>query len=335
MFRVVGGELGVAEYALDVGGKKAAAGGTLRCSELQAEPTTRRLTCSTLEFTDSEIFTPGALTAVLGKSAKDESWQLDAQNLRVKGAKVHVPLLQTLCSADNDLVLKNFQAEAKDLTKENASANITAQGTVGAKGSVKVSGGYSLAQTGGNLQIDLQHLDIALFDPCLSQVMIPKVKKGTLNIQGNVALPAKEFSGQLWVNDLVAGEEDGPSVSWQLATSDRVTLRTEPLHLDLGEVMVRKPVVQPGLTDTENLLRNFLKPGKPAFQNLAISKVSFEDGQFIPFWPVLLPGYQPRLEGVSGSITALGQKSMPFSFSGKVGDLGKLHGSRQGRDGPD
>ncbi|MHB8809943.1 MAG: DUF748 domain-containing protein [Desulfobulbaceae bacterium] len=323
-FRVVGGELSVAEYALEVGGKKAAAGGTLRCSELQAEPAPQRLTCSTLELTDSEIFTPGALTSVLGKSAKDKSWQLDVQNLRVKGAKLHVPLLQTLCSADNDLVLKNFQAEAKDLTKANASTNITAQGTVGAKGSIKVSGDYSLAQTGGNLQIDLQHLDFALFDPCLSQVVIPKVKKGTINIQGNVALPAREFSGQLWVNDLVAGEEDGPSISWQLATSDQVALRTEPLHLDLGEVMVRKPVVQPGLADTENLLRNFLKPGKPAFQNLAISKVSFEDGQFIPFWPVLLPGYQPRLEGVSGSITALGQKTMPFSVSGKVGDLGSF-----------
>lgn len=323
-FRVREGDLSVAGFTLNLDGKKAAAGGTLRCSGLQAEPATRHLICSSLELTDSEIFTPGPLTAVLGKPAKGKSWQLDVQNLQVKGAKLHAPLLQTLCAADKDLVLKNFKVDAKDLTKENAADNITAQGSVGAKGSVKVSGGYTLAQTGGNLRIDLQHLDFALFEPCLGQVVIPKIKQGTINIQGNVSLPAREFSGQMWVNDLLAGEEDGPSVSWQLATADRVTLRTEPLHLDLGEIMVRKPVVQPGLIDTENLLRNFLKPGKPAFQKLAISKVSFEDGQFVPFWPVLLPGYQPRLEELSGSITALGQKVMPFTLGGKVGDLGNF-----------
>ena len=323
-FRVREGELSASDYSLNVDGKKVAAGGTLRCSELQVDPATRRLACSSLELVDSEIFTPGALAATLGKPAKGKSWQLDARNLRVKDAKLHVPLLRTLCSSDNDLVLKNFKVEAKDLTSENAADNITAQGTVGTKGNIKVSGGYSLAQSGGNLIIDLQHLDLTLFDPCLRQVVIPKVKQGAINIQGNVSLPAKEFSGQMWVNDLVAGEEDGPSVSWQLATSDRVTLHTNPLHLDLGAIMVRKPVVQPGLIDTENLLRNFLLPGKPAFQNLAISKVSIEDGQFVPFWPVLLPAYQPRLEGISGSIAALGKKTMPFSLNGKVGELGNF-----------
>lgn len=324
VFRVREGEFYLADYVLKAGGQKAAAGGTLHCGELQVEPAARQLTCSTLELADSEIFNPIALTAVLGKPAKGKSWQLDARNLRLKGTRLHVPLLQSLCSAEKDLVLKDFTAEAKDLGQENAANNITAQASVGAKGSVKVSGGYSLGQNKGGLQVDLQHLDFALFDPCLSQTMIPKVKQGTINIQGNVSLPAKEFSGQVWVNDVVAGEENGPSVSWKLATSDRVTLRTDPPHLDLGEIMVRKPAVQPGLIESDNLVRNFIQPGKPSFQKLAISKVSIEDGQFSPFWPVLLPGYQPRLEGISGSISALGQKSMPFSLSGKVGDLGNF-----------
>jgi hypothetical protein len=324
VFMMRGGELHLVDYILKVGGQKAAAGGTLHCDALQLEPAARQLTCSTLELADSEIFHPVALTAVLGKPAKGTSWQLDARNLRVKGARLHVPLLQSLCSAEKDLVLKDFTAEAKDLVQENGADNITAQASVGAKGSVKVSGGYSLEQNKGSLRVDLQHLDFALFDPCLSQTVIPKVKQGTINIQGNVSLPAKEFSGQIWVNDMVAGEEDGPSVSWKLATSDRVILRTDPAHLDLGEIMVRKPSLQAGLIDSENLVRNFLQPGKPSFQKLAIGKVSIEDGQFSPFWPVLLPGYQPRLEGINGSLSALGQKSMPFSLSGKVGDLGNF-----------
>ena len=324
VFRVGEGELNLADFALNVGGQKAAAGGTLHCGALQVEPVARQLTCSSLDLADSEIFNPTALTAVLGKPAQGKTWQLDAQNLRVKGARLHVPLLQSLCAADKDLVLKDFTVEAKDLVKENAANNITAQASVGAKGNVKVSGGYSPGQNKGSLQVNLQHLDFALFAPCLSQTVIPKVKRGTINIQGNVSLPAKEFAGQVWVNDMIAGEESGPSVSWQLATSDRVTLRTDPPHLDLGEIMVRKPAVQPGLIDSEVLVRNFLQPGTPSFQKLAISKVSIEDGQFSPFWPVLLPGYQPRLEGISGSISALGQKSMPFSLSGKVSDLGNF-----------
>ncbi|MHB8789673.1 MAG: DUF748 domain-containing protein [Desulfobulbaceae bacterium] len=323
-FLVRDGELSVTGYALSLAGKKAAAGESLRCGGLQADTASRRLSCSSLEFADSDIFAPGPLAAVLGKPAQGKIWQLDVRDLQVKGARLHVPLLRKLCTADKDLVLKNFSLEAKDLTAENAANAITAQGAVGAKGSVKVSGGYSLAQNKGDLQLSLQHLDFALFDSCLKQTVIPTVKKGTINIQGDVSLPAAEFAGQVWVNDMVAGEENGPSVSWQLATADRVTLRTAPLHLDLGEIMVRKPLVRPGLIDSENLLRNFLHPGKPTFQSLAISKISIEDGQFSPIWPVLLPGYQPRLAGINGSLASPGRKSMPFTLSGKVGEVGNF-----------
>lgn len=324
VFRVREGELSLTDYALNIGRQKAAAGGTLHCGELQVDPADRKLSCSSLDIADSEIFNPTALAAVLGKPAQGKSWQLDAQSLRVKGARLHVPLLQSLCSADKDLVLKNFTAEAGDLAKENAADNIAAQASVGAKGTVKVSGGYSLVQNKGSLQIDLQHLDLTLFDPCLHRAVIPKAKKGAVNIQGNVSLPAREFAGQISVSNMVAGEENGPSVSWKLATSDRVALTIDPLKLDLGEIKVRKPVVQSGLLDSESLIHNFLQQGSTPFKHLAISKVSFDDGQVSPFWPVLLPGFQPRLEGISGSISALGKKSMPFSLNGKVSGLGNF-----------
>ena len=326
MFRLRDGELAVSDYVLNTGGKKAAAGDSLRCTGLELDAADRLLTCSSLELAASEIFRPASLSGILGKpAAKDkDSWRLVARNLALKNGKVHVPLLQTLCAAEGDQVLQDFTLEAKDLTAESAAGNITAQGTVGGKGTVKINGGYSLRKNSGDLQLSLKQIDLALFNPCLSTTVIPTVRKGTISVQGNVTLPAKDFAGQVSVNDMAAGDENGPAVRWQLATAERVSLRLDPLHLDLGEIMVRKPVVQPGLVESDNLLRNFLQPGKPAFQKLAISKISFEDGQLTPCWPVLLPGYQPRLEGLSGSLSALGQKSMPFALSGAVADLGQF-----------
>ncbi|MHB1351192.1 MAG: DUF748 domain-containing protein [Desulfobulbaceae bacterium] len=321
-FRVSEGDLAVTGYALNVQGKKAAAGKSFRCADLRLDGPSRKLTCTTLELSESEIFAPGFLLAALDTKPDGASWQLEMTNLRIKDGRLHAPLLRPLCSVDKSLLLADLDLDAKDLAAENAVNNISAQGRVGGKGSVTINGGYSRAKKQGNLQINLQHLDFALFDACLRESLVPAVKGGTINIQGNVSLPANEFAGQISVHDLLAGEENGPSVAWRLATSDRVRFQTDPLHLDLGEIMVRKPVIQPGLINSENLLRNFFHPGKPLFKNLAVSKISIDDGRFSPFWPVLLPGYQPELEGVNGSISDLGGKAMPFSFSGKVGGVG-------------
>ena len=207
------------------------------------------------------------------------------------------------------------------LGAEEVENNISASAAIGIDGTLKVSGGYSVAKDKGDLLFNLQHLDFRLFSPCLSGTFIPTVNKGTINIQGSYQPPRKEITGQVWVNDLAAGQQNGPYVGWQLATTDKATLSLDPLHLDLGEILVRKPVMVPGLVGTDIPLRNFFLPDKPDFTKIAIRRIHVEDGRFLLPWPIIVAGYQPWLGDLKGEISSLGQGAMPFSLRGEVEGL--------------
>ncbi|MDY0351123.1 MAG: DUF748 domain-containing protein [Desulfobulbaceae bacterium] len=317
------GRLDVAQFSLSAGTKTIASGERLRCENFQIDKAARRFGCGTLELVNSEIFSLPALSPDSDSRAGDNrESHLTVDNLRISGSRLRAPLLAPLCGAENDLAVDNFNLQADHLMDGGSGNNIAASAAIGSRGEVQVAGQYSPAGRTGSLEINLRHIDFRLFDPCLSAVVVPPVKQGTLHIQGNVAMPAGEFSGQVWMNDLEAGEQGGPRVQWQLATSDRVVLRTSPRHLDLGEIMVRKPAVAAGLSEGEDVLARFFHPGKLSFAGVAVDKVSIEDGRFTPPWPVLLPGYQPELTGINGDIASLGEKVMPFSFRGRMNGSG-------------
>lgn len=318
------GKLDVSRFAVSSGKKKVAVGKNLRCDNFQTAEPASRFTCDTLVLANSEIFSPPSLSAKSAPPAGGENErQLAVNNLRISGSKLHAPLLAPLCSADSDLVVENFTLQADNLLGDSREKdNITASATIGSRGDGRVTGRYFPAGREGSLQISLRHIDFTLFNPCLSPSVVLPVKQGAIHIQGNVAMPAGEFAGQVWMNDMAAGEAGGPQVTWQLATSDKVVLRTDPYHLDLGEIMIRKPAASAGLTDTEGTLRKFFHPGKPSFAQVSIDKISIEDGRFTLPWPIMLPGFQPEITEMSGALASLGGDSMPFSFNGRIHGIG-------------
>ncbi|HHO47258.1 MAG TPA: DUF748 domain-containing protein [Desulfobacteraceae bacterium] len=317
------GRLDVEQYSVSAGSKNIAAGERLRCENFQIDEAAHRFGCGTLKLVNSEIFSLPALSPVPDPptGAKRET-QLVVDNLRISGSRLHAPFLAPICGAESDLAVDNFNLRADHLGGGGDGNNIAASAAFGSRGEVQVAGRYSPIERTGSLEINLRHIDFRLFDPCLSAVVVPPIKQGTLHIQGNLAMPAGEFSGQAWMNDMEAGEQGGPLVQWQLATSDRVVLRTSPRHLDLGEIMVRKPVVAAGLSDGGDVLTRFFHPGKLSFAGVSIDKVSVEDGRFTLPWPVLLPGYQPELTGINGAIASPGEEVMPFSFRGRMNGVG-------------
>ena len=318
------GKVDVAQFVVSDGKKKVAAGKNLRCDNFQTDGSARPFTCDTLTLTDSEIFSPPPLTVQPDLSpGKEKERQLVVTHLRVSGSKLHAPLLAPLCASAGDLVVENFSLQADNLqAADGGKDNITASASLGSRGEVKVAGGYSLVDRRGNLQISLRQIDLTLLNPCLSPSFVPPVKQGTFHVEGNVSLPAVEFIGQAWINDMAAGEGGGPRVNWQLASSDKVVLQASPYHLDLGEIMIRKPSLAAGLTDTEGTLRKFFPPGKPSFAQADIDKICIEDGRFTLPWPIILPGYQPELTDIDGEIASLGEDAMPFSFKGKINGIG-------------
>jgi hypothetical protein len=324
--RVREGKLDVSLFAVSAGKKQVAAGERLRCNNFQTGEPAEGFVCDTLELADSEIFSLSSLPAqsVPSANGKNEP-QLVVNNLRIKGSKLHAPIPASLCAENSSLVLENFTLQADNLQgKSRERDNITASATIGSKGDGRITGRYFPAGREGNLQISLRHIDFTLFNPCLSPFMVLSVKQGTMHIQGNVAMPAGEFTGQVWMNDMAAGEEGGPQVAMQLATSEKIVLRADPHHLDLGEIMIRKPVVTAGLSDEEGVLNKFFRPGKLSFTQVSIDKISIEDGRFTLPWPIMLPGYQPEITNMDGAIASPGGDFMPFSFKGRIGGIGEF-----------
>jgi len=318
------GEMTLADYSLEGGEHNSLSGRQLVCRNLMADTSLRTITCDTLELHTSSIRSEAPL--VSWKPSKNGSggrkWQLLVNNMKIRDSKLHVPLFRKLCDGSEDLELEQLSLDIENIHADAADNNLTAAARIGPKGTCKVHGGVSLPGGNGNLLLTAQNIDMKLVNPCLASTLIPRITQGTLHVQGNISLPDGRFSGQMWVNDMAAGEQGGPQISWQLASSDQVQLSLSPVLLQLGEVMVRKPAVIPGLLGSEMVLRNFFHPGKPAFEQLAIDRIKLEDGRLSLPWPIMLPGFQPDLVDISGTLADLHKGSMPFAMHGRVQGVG-------------
>ncbi len=327
-FRLHDGSLRLRGFSMAEQGRKILSGQELSCRGLQADFAGRRLSCQQLRLVKDEIF-PARRPA--GRAGRRDSWRTAVQSLEVQRSILHVVIPRPLRPGRRGLplTLADFSLQADGLQlKNHKKDNVSAAARIGKKGRIKVNGTYSLVSRQGKLQVTISDLALRTFAPFLSSWFVPKIRQGVLHARGVVTLPARDFAGLVWLDDVAAGAAGKPLVRWRQAMASGVALSLRPFRLTVDEITVEKPLVAVGWDQAKNGAgRFFRRPRQPdhdgAGQIFSISRIYLSDGRFVLPQPVVLPGYRPELNAIDGTILSVSPAGhMVFNLHGKIGSGG-------------
>jgi len=296
-------------------------GKRLDCLMLQADVSGKHLSCDKLLMAQGDIYGDRVRLADLQKGMKSGAeWTISTHGLEVTGATLHKQIHNPFNIARPlQLEINNFSMHADSLQSEAPEQdNFTASGRIGKKGELTFAGTYSPVSGEGQLRTSLKDTDVHIFKQYVAPWFIPELKSGKLNAEGTCHVPEKEFTGTIHVDNLQAGQPEGPYVSWKEAVSQGVQIRFDPFLFRSEKIELQQPIIIPGISHAEKTISMFLRPlqDKAVSGPVTIKTVHFENGTFDLPEPVILQGYQPKLTDISGTVSSVGSGVMPFTIGG-------------------
>lgn len=330
--RLHDGSLLVRDFSMSEQGRKILFGQELSCRGLQADFAGRRLFCQQLHLLKNEIF-PGRLNNLpASRAVARDSWRIAIQDLEVTRSVLHTVIPRPVHPDRRGLplTLTDFSLQADGLQLENHKQdNVSATARIGKKGQVRVNGTYSPVSRKGKLQLAISDLALRTFAPLMSSWFVPRVRQGLVHARGIVILPACNFIGLVWLDDVAAGPAKKPLISWQQAMASGVSLSLRPFRLDVDEITVKQPLVAGGGDRAKNGVGRFFHLRRQQDhegdegQIFSINRINLRDGRFVLPRSVVLPGYRPELNAIDGTLSSVRPTGpMNFNFHGKVGSGG-------------
>ncbi len=325
--RLHDGSLLVRDFSMAEQGRKILSGQELSCRGLQADFAGRRLSCQQLRLRKDEIFSGGPA----GRAVVRGSWRIAIQSLEVQHSVLHVVVPRPVHPDRRGLplTLVDFSLQADGLQlKNHKKDNIAATARIGKKGRLRVNGIYSLVSRKGKLQVAISNLALRTFAPLMSSWFVPRIRQGVVHARGIVTMPARNFAGLVWLDDVAAGPAKKPLVSWQQAMASGVSLSLRPFHLDVDEITIEQPLVAAGGEQVKNSAGRFFRRWRQsdhggAGQIFSINRIHLSNGRVVLSRPVVLPGYRPALNAIDGTILSVRPAGpMAFDFHGKIGSKG-------------
>ncbi len=329
--RLHDGSLRLRDFSMAVQGRKLLAGQELSCRGLQADFAGRRLSCQQLRLLRDEIFLRRLAGLPANRAAARDAWRLAIQSLEVKRSVLHAVVPRPLNPGRPGLplILAGLSLQADGLQmKDHKKDNVSATARIGKKGRIRVNGTYSLVSRQGKLQVAISNLALRTLAPLVSSWFVPKIRQGVVHARGIVTLPARNFVGLVWLDDVAAGPVKKPLVSWQQAMASGVSLSLRPFHLAVDEITVKKPLVAAGGDPAQNGTGRFFRRRRQqdhdgAGRIFSISRIHLSDGRFVLSRPVVLPGYRPELNAIDGTLSSVRPAGpMDFNLHGKIGAKG-------------
>ncbi len=321
MFHLLDGRLTAHDFTFLHKKKKIISGKKLECQNLQADEPAKHLSCEKIILKKGDVFVKraGLSNLITEVSGKDE-WTISSHGLDITQSTLHKLVPNPFDKNQPlQLELKDISLHAVNLQEAiQKKENINMSGRIGKNGKFSVAGVFSPVTQNGQLNILLKETDVRMFKQYISPWFIPELKKGTIDAVGIYHMPAKEFSGKMFVHNMQAGRIKGPYVSWDKAQSENIRLQFDPFLLQSENIKLKHPIVIPGISHAEKPANIFLslKPDRGTQGTVEIKKIEFVNATLDLPEPVVLPGYQPKVTDISGSISAVGSKSMPFTVQG-------------------
>lgn len=320
-----GGAFKASGFELARNARPAMSGDALRCNPFYLDMVERTIVCEELELEKVEIFSDLIFDKEAAKGdAAANKFRFLAHNLQVSASTVHSAFKGTAPGRDAaTLKLHDVNIDAKGVQSVKPVNNVTASLKAGKDGKGAIKGSYSAKTGEGTFQVDVEEIELAQLRPAFSSWFIPEVKGGVFGAQGTLQLPVREFTGKIKVNNLEAGEGNGAGISWRQAFCDECTYKSSPMSLYMDKVFVLQPVVKPGLSNGEAIIREYVRDDE-LLKAVRINSIRVVDGSYELDEPVAYPGYQPRVHNINGMLYQSGDEKQKFSVNGKVDGNGSF-----------
>lgn len=321
------GSLTVKEYSLQREGSPVLSGGHLACRKTQVDFAAQEIWCDEISLSnsriDGDLIGPASLAQ---KIPGDGQWAVRGRKLTVTGSRLQKRLANPLVQ-DKDVAftLENFSLQADNLQSADPEKGILrASGRIGAKGNLSLNGAYSPVSGKGRLQVRLDDLELQVLQKYISPWFKPAITGGRIDAEGMYRVEDREFTGRVGVRNLLSGNETEPSLQWQEAATESLYLKMAPFTLECAEINVVSPSASFGISHAEKPVSLFLQPLQNTNDSVTIHKIRFTGGILQMPEPVILQGYQPRLSGLSGTISPVGQEPMYFHVGGGMAEQGSF-----------
>lgn len=320
--KMYGGTFKTAGYVLVRNGKKAIVGDMMECRDFYLDLSSKTVVCDQLELLKSNINADMLFSAeVTRKAGSTDNWQYLVNDLQVNSSILRASLKGFSAGEKSvSLDMHDMTLEGRSLHSEKVTDNVRASLRIGKKGRLNVSGSYSSLTNQGNMQIDIQDMDLSLLQPYYSSWFIPKVNSGMFGASGSLKLPERDFTGKMQISDLDAGDENSARIKWRQAFSDNCIYRSaDPMVFELNNVVVQKPVVTPGLSGGERPISKYIRLKDNVLPpSVRIGSVRIVDGSYAMAEPIIYSGYQPQLENINGMFYPADATDQKFSLTGKI-----------------
>jgi hypothetical protein len=323
LFRLSEGRLAVRDFIFLNKRRKIISGKRFDCLKLSAEVSGRQLLCGKVLLAQSDIYGDRVRLADMRKrSSGREAWTISTSGLEITSSTLHKQVSNPFDGARPlQLEVKDFSLQVDNLQGEILEKdNLRASGRISRKGKLILSGTYSPVSGRGQLSVSLKNADVGAFKNYVTPWLVPELQGGTISAEGTYMVQDKVFAGTLRVADLQAGQVKGPFVGWQEAVSGDVRIQFDPFLFESGKTVLKQPVIKPGISHADKPVRIFVRPLQDGevSEYMTIKSVRFEGGTLDLPEPVIAPGYQPKLTGISGTLSFADSRAMPFALQGRL-----------------
>ncbi len=315
-FLLGNGYLDISDFKLLEKGRETGlvSGKRLTCEGMQVGTATRNLSCRTLTIAGGDFFADF-------NEKRGQGRRLETDTLRISDSRLRTNFTRNICPQLPDMLLDDLSVQEFEGNGGGRERRRVMTATVGKKGTVRLTGtpgGKKKNSGSGQIHVALQGLDVKMLSPCLASVLKPEVRQGTVHADGSYDPAARRFTGTVSVHDFAAGRKNGTYVTLDGAVGSGVMVDMKNHTVRMSDATITRPVLRPGLVDSENPLDNFIPADQDRLSGLSIDSVRITDGTFSLPWPVILPGYQPVLTDLSGTMTRPGRDGARFAVKGKI-----------------
>lgn len=328
--KIYDGSFTINDFVVSRDKKKAIAGSSLVCKNFHFDTGNRVIFCNHLDVAKANIDTDSILVAKgTDQQASNAIWRFSTANLSLVNSTLNIPLRlpeqEKKISTKSSMIIKKVQLGISEIHSENVTDNVKMSGTVGKEGHIKINGSYSRPTGQGNLQLGIDHMDLAILKPYYVSWFVPTIKKGFLSAAGSLQLPEKTFKGSAWIDSLDAVGEGGSKILWKRLRADKLSCTVEPIEFQAGDLILQEPRVEPGLSSGDTPFANFLSLKEEKIPStIQVGKVHIEDGIVDLPEPVLFPGYQPRVTDISGTVSFANAEQQSFMVNGQIDEQGSF-----------
>uniref|UniRef100_UPI004057A273 DUF748 domain-containing protein n=1 Tax=Candidatus Electronema sp. TaxID=2698783 RepID=UPI004057A273 len=295
------GAVTVQDFSLERGGAALVSGKAANGADCVLDGATRSMSCGSiaLDGADFAADAPGFFFRSGGKL------RFAADAVEISGSSGLLPVGQAM------LPLSGLKMSLSGLRGPQPPQNNFRFAAAAGQGSLKAEG--QLRRDGsGAAELTAERLDIRLFSKAFASLFRDSLslKQGSLSAKGEFRLPESRFSGSLSVDSFAAETNQGDSLHWRRAATDKATLVLSPFAASAEKLAVEEPQLQ--LAAVNSSLPAAFFGLFTELPQIAVEQCNLNGGS--------LQRGGSKFSGIQGQIGPIKTgTAAAFSFTGKMG----------------